>query len=146
MKKIFWFALVVIVLLLGGYGWYEYTRENKHLKSARAEVDITAPALIASYSKDSVQANKNFTEKIILVKGEVSEVDSSANPVIIFLKAESGMSTVKCSMDPLYQSKYQNVAKGNYVHIKGICVGAQILDFGLGTDVSLKRCILESKK
>ncbi len=141
-KYIIWAGLAIL-LAAGGYAYYEFMRGNPHLKNAKADYTFEAVEIMNVFEQDTALANKKFMDKVIAVTGKVSKTDSNGNPVIIFMQHPEKMSSVKCSMDSVYANEYKNISSGAVVTIKGICAGGEVLDFGLGTDVSLKRCVLE---
>ncbi|GAA4337578.1 OB-fold protein [Flaviaesturariibacter amylovorans] len=142
MKKI---ILTVIALAVAGgaiYGWREYNRTNADLSNAKAHYTQDATALIAAFEKDTAAANKQYVDKILAVSGPVKSIDAAGNPVVVFLGAADGMSSVRCSMDSAHAATYRSITAGSIVTIKGQCTGGEVSDMGLGTDVSLKNCVL----
>ncbi len=144
-KKYILWAGLAILLAAGGYAYYEFMRGNPHLKNAKADYTFEVVEIMNVFEQDAALANKKFMDKIIAVTGKVSKTDSNGNPAIIFMQHPDKMSSIKCSMDSIYKNDYKNIQPGTTVTIKGICAGGEVLDFGLGTDVTLKRCAVENK-
>ncbi len=142
-KKYLIFIICLLVVVAGGwYAYIEYNRKNKDLTTVKTDLILDAFALIKAYEKDSATANKQYVDKIITVKGSVTNIDSDDNPVVIFLGHADLMSSVKCSMDSIYENHYKTIKTGSMVIIKGICTGGIVSDLGLGTDVTLNRCVV----
>ncbi|RYY99846.1 MAG: hypothetical protein EOO11_03645 [Chitinophagaceae bacterium] len=142
MKKI---LLTVIALsLVGGaiYGWREYHRGNPDLADAEARYSLEAPALIAAFEKDTAAAGRQYVDQILAVTGPVRSIDAVGNPVVIFIGTAGGLSSVRCSMDTAHAATYRALTAGSKVTIKGRCTGGEVSDMGLGTDVSLKNCVV----
>ena len=145
MKKLILFILLLVIGFIAWYGYHEFSRRNKDLKSAQAAMIVDAPSLITAFEKDSSSANKKYTDKVIAVTGNVKKIDKDGNPVIIFLGPEGQMSSVKCSMDSTHAADYNTIKPGTNVKIKGRCTGGQTEDL-FGTDVTLNYCVIEGNK
>lgn len=142
MKRYVIATAIILFFAAVSFGLYEFFRQNAHIKDEKPGVVITAVDLVNQFEKDTAAANKNFSGKLVLAGGIVSKIDNSSTPAVIFLQAAKQMSSVKCFMDSIYKAEYKSVKVGDSINIKGICIGGEILDFGLGTDVTLKRCVL----
>jgi len=138
--------LIFSALLLAAaatFGIYQFRRTNERVGDLDADFRITAVDLIREFRKDVNRSNAKFVSKVISVSGTVSKIDNSAKPFVIFLQQTNVMSTVKCGMDVEFANADGAIQTGDLVVIKGICVGGENLDFDLGTDVTLKRCVIE---
>jgi len=145
MRRILLIIVVIVIAFIAWYGYKEYNRTNKDLKSQTADVRVNAPELISAFEKDSSSANKSYTDKIVAVTGNVKKIDADGNPVIIFLSNENQMSSVKCSMDSTHATDYKTIKPGTTITIKGKCTGGQTDDL-FGTDVTLNFCVIENNK
>ena len=145
MKRI---ILLIVLIAVAGAGWYaytEYNRKNPDFTNRKPDVTIDAVKLIAAFEKDTASANKEYVDKLISVTGYVKKIDADGNPVVIFLGDSAEMSSVICSMDSTHADKYKDVKTGSQVTLKGQCTGGKTEDL-FGTDVTLNRCVVESKK
>ena len=144
MKKIILLVLVIVIAAVGFYAYKEFNRTNKDLKNVKADFTMEAPALIASFEKDSSSAKK-YVDKLIAVSGNVKTIDAQGNPVVIALGEPGQMSSVQCSMDSTYAAEYKAIKEGDHLTIKGMCTGGRTEEL-FGTDVILNRCVLENRK
>lgn len=137
--------IILILVLLGGgagfYVWkYVYNKPHKSVQTADA-VKITAADLYAAYAKDSAAANKQYTDKVLAISGEVvkSDLDQQQN-TFVHLKAADDGSIINCSME----EKVGVFKPGDKITLKGICDGynAGDTDMGLPGDVVANRCYL----
>ncbi|MBD0377834.1 MAG: hypothetical protein ICV51_19680, partial [Flavisolibacter sp.] len=55
-------------------------------------------------------------------------------------------SSVRCSMDTAFVTKLSTITAGSTITVKGACTGfnADETGLGLGSDVVLNRCVLET--
>jgi tRNA_anti-like len=135
-------------LILFGAGSFVYkkvmTEEYADTKSGKADYTVDALPFIKSFENvDS--ANKQYTEKIIVVRGriaELEEVDSTIN--VKFIDTTNGSYAIFA-----FQQQSLNEAKdlkeGDSVAIKGSCNGGEHSDILGATFISFKRSTLDKK-
>ncbi|HEY1114452.1 MAG TPA: hypothetical protein VGE66_12860 [Chitinophagaceae bacterium] len=141
MKRIILLIVLTLVIVLGFYGYREYTRKNKDLKDVAPEATLSAAELIKAFETDSAGANKSYLGKIIAVKGTVKSVEKEDRSATIVLGEPGTMSSVRCSMDTAKLATAAGVQEGQQVTVKGACTGFN-QDELLGSDVVLNRCVL----
>ena len=136
-KRIFLITAVAIIALAAVTGYMMWNKPHKNVKDADA-VKITAVDLYKSFISDSAKANTLYTDKIVLVSGEVNQVSQNqeAQQVILIKTAVDG-AFINCTME----EKTVTYKTGDQVSIKGICSGyiPGDLDMGLPGDVFLIR-------
>jgi hypothetical protein len=145
MKRFIIFFVLIAIAAVALFLYLEYNRTNADLKTSRAQFSMEATELIAAFDTDTASASKKYTDKVIEVSGVVKSIDTYGNPVVISMGRQGDPSSVKCSMDSSYARDYENVQEGDELRIKGMCNGGT-KEGDFGTDVSLNRCVLISKK
>lgn len=145
MKRTVLLIVLVIVIVLGFYGYREYFRQNKDLADVAPAVTITAPELIRAFESDSAGANKKYLGKIIAVSGVAKSIEREAGSATIILGEQGSMSSVRCSMDTTHLKEVATVREGQSLTVKGECTGFN-QDELLGSDVVLNRCVLATNK
>ena len=133
-------SLIIIVMLGGAFGYYLYNKGPLDIKNSAA-LPIDATDLYSSFITDSTAAIKEYSGKVLLVKGQVNMVSfNQQKEKIILLKTATGEAYINCTMeeDP------GNVKPNDPVNIKGICsgIGQGDEDLGIKGDVYLTRCFL----
>ena len=141
MKRTILLVILVIVLVLGFYGYREYFRTNKNLAEVAPEITVSATELIKAFEKDSAAANKQYSGKIVAVQGVVKSVEQEPTAATIILGEAGTMSSVRCSMDTANVAKAAAVKEGQALTIKGSLSGFN-QDELLGSDVILNRCVI----
>ena len=146
-KSRFLIITIILLAIVGGvYIYKEYNRTNKNLTNAKADYSIKADSLIGEYLASDSLANKKYLGELLEVGGYVKEVANDENGYYsIVLGDTSSMSSVRCKLDSLENSKISDALKGKVISVKGICTGFIADEFGIGSDVILERCIVKSK-
>lgn len=133
MKKHLLTATVVAVLLGIGVGFYLWNKPHQNMSRAEADFQLEAAALFTAFETDEAQANSRYLDKIIEVRGTITEVSAEQKTVV--LGAETSLFGIRCAWDEFSDAPFPDVQPGQLVTLKGTCSGF------LG-DVVLSRCVL----
>jgi len=133
--------------LLAGLSIYLYIANEKFSDTSkrRASYRVSAIEFIKEFQQNDSAANQKYTDKIIIVTGMVSEIETADTTVNIkFIDAATGSYVIFAFQEQhLYDAK--TIKKGQIVSIKGSCSGGIHSDI-LGTEViTFKRCALNKK-
>lgn len=140
MKKIILFAVIGVIVIGAGIAYYLYNKGPVDVKNASG-IKIAAASLYQSFSKDSLLAKKNYSDKIVEASGIVEKISQNQqNQAIIFLKTGENGAFVNCTME----GPAQGIKEKDSISLKGICTGMGMGDADLGIlgDVYLVRCYL----
>jgi hypothetical protein len=101
--------------------------------------------IISQFSNNEKNATTAYAGKAILISGKIKAIDKDDKGFYtIALGEDSSMSAVRCSIDSAESASAALQQKGVYVKIKGICTGYVADELGLGSDVILNRCVIET--
>jgi hypothetical protein len=131
-KKILLGALV-LALLGGIYGYYQYNRGVESLENKKADIAMTGADLLKAFETNEAEANKSYLDKVIEIKGKVVKFEKSSEKNSLYLETGNEMSSVICEMEN--SQKNDNIKEGDVVSIKGKCTGYLM-------DVVLVQCVL----
>ena len=120
MKKYLWLVLLLAVLG-GGYGYYQYNRPVASLEDKEADVILSAPDLLKAFESNEAEANKNYLDKVIEVKGEVTKIEADSTKKSVYLNTGNEMSAVICEMEA--GADTEGLTPGSSVVVKGKCTG-----------------------
>jgi uncharacterized protein YpmB len=119
-KKIL-FAIIIIAILGGAYAYYQYNKPVASIESKKPDIVVSANDLFAAYDEDENAANEKYTEKIIQVKGIISDVVKEGTGYKIFIETDNPMSGVICEMEE--GQDVGSLKAGDEVSVKGRCTG-----------------------
>lgn len=136
-KKIILIIVAAIIVVIAITGYVMWNKPHKGVKDADA-VKITAVNLYNIFITDSAKANALYTDKVVLVSGEVNQVslNQQAQQIVLIKTAVPG-AYINCTME----EKAAGLKAGDNIIIKGICSGyiSGDIDMGLPGDVFLIR-------
>lgn len=106
-------------------GYYLYNKKPIDIRTLHPDLSVTATSLIEEFNSDEAKANLKYLDKVIGVKGIVSEIkiDSSTGQASVILDSGDPLSAVTCSFYNDEIGAVQKLAKGTLVIIKGKCTG-----------------------
>jgi hypothetical protein len=135
MKKI----IIAVVIVLGSafaYGYYLFHKPHQGIANKDAAFTMESRQLFNEFDQNEAEANKKYLGKVITVSGKVADkgVDSKGAMSIILEGGE--MAGVGCQFDKNALKDIQNVKKGQFIKVKGMCTGMLM-------DVVLVDCVTE---
>jgi len=110
-------TILIVVLAIIGYKLY-----NKGHRSVEDEtaIVINASDLFTEYEANETEANTKYLDKVIEVKGTVSEIIKNQDgKSVIILSTSNPMFGINCTME----GESEKITVGSRVSIKGICTG-----------------------
>jgi len=135
MRKKYILIAVVFWFLLIGIGYYLYTKPHSSVADKKTDLLINASELYEQFQHDESTANGRFIDKIIEVKGRVSEIQHMGVRTSLQLDAGVAMGGINCSLADSSPS-LQVPPRGSLVTIKGKCAGFIM-------DVNLVDCVIQ---
>jgi hypothetical protein len=135
MKRIAFLSAIILLLIIGVTVYYQYNQPRKDVSTQHTDVAIAASLLYRQYFEHEKEANLKYLDKIIEVKGMVSEVQNNNGMMIVLMNAEDGLGGINCSMKEPNLHITQSSLRDKTVIIKGKCTGFLI-------DVNLVDCVL----
>jgi hypothetical protein len=135
MKKWIIIGALVVVAAVIAVVTYLYQKPTEKTVSGEAAYALDAATLFNEFNEDEAKANEKYVNKVIAVKGTISEV----------MMADSiGMNIMLASQNPVFgvscqvpgQSKTA-LKEGDEIEIKGLCTGKLM-------DVVLIKCVVEN--
>lgn len=146
-RRIPYFILagVLLAALAGGVAYREFYRTKPSGAELRAEMSMTAAQLTTAFAADDRSASATYAGHAIEVDGMFKESDLSdtRHPVIVL--ADSGSTTsLRFSLDSSFHADLSALKPGSPIRMKGICIGFQPDDMGLGADILFDRSIIIS--
>ncbi len=140
----FKFILIAVLLLaaLGGYYAYtEYNRRNPSMADTKPAFSLSAAEALTAFETNSAEANKQYIDQVLELTGPIKGIEKDEKGFYtIVLGVSESMSSVRCVVDSLYTERAAAFKLGDSAHVRGVCVGYNADDMGLGVDLLLNRC------
>jgi len=136
-------AVIAILLVLGGGTiWYIFNLKFSDTSEMKADHTVNALDLIHEFEKNDQFSNKKYSEKIVVVKGMVSEVEAADTTINIKMADTTSGSYIIFAFQQQHLAEAKSIKPGDHVTIKGSCSGgaySQILETEF---ITFKRCTL----
>jgi hypothetical protein len=129
--------IIALSSLIIGYKIYNKPHVNVAEKSV--DITITANILLADFSSDETKANAKYLDKIIAVKGMVTEVEFNGEKAAISLQTSDDFGSVICYLTEEDSKNSAQIKEGQTIVLKGICTGFLM-------DVILVKCVITDLK
>lgn len=143
--------VIILIILDVGFGvWYglkEYNRVNKDLSNVKADIKISAMALISEYDVNDSVSNQKYLGKVVEVNGMIKRIEKDdTGYYTIVLGDTTTLSSVRCAMDTAHHKDAALLAEGSSAIVRGNCTGFNKDEMGLGSDVILNRSVIIKDK
>jgi len=139
-KKIILLLVAGIIAIGAAFAYYLYNKGPLDVKDAKG-IQVNATDLYQTYFKDSLQAVKKFSNKVVETTGKVAQVTlNQQNQAVVLLITNETGAFVNCTME----DSTAVIKEDQTVKIKGICTGIMGMDLSMEIlgDVYLSRCFL----
>jgi len=139
-KKIILFLVTGVIAIGAGFAFYLYNKGPLDVKDAKG-IPVNAADLYQTYFKDSLQAVKKYSNKVVETTGKVAQVtlNQQKQAIVLLITNETG-AFINCTME----DSLAVIKEDQTVKIKGICTGIMGMDLSMEIlgDVYLSRCYL----
>ena len=129
-------GLGLFFCIFGAWGLYLYNLPHQSVAGVRASYQIDAAGLCAAYRRNEVDADRQFTGKVLEVKGKIVGAQMTDSTASVRLGESDSSSAVNCDFLIDKARALRVPPKGTTVTIKGKCTG--FLE-----DVDLVDCVIE---
>lgn len=115
---------VLVLAIIGAFVAYKiYNKPHIDVADTAADVTISANTILNEFSSDENTANTKYLEKIVAVKGEISEAKIEKEKGIVTLKTNDDFGSVICHLSEESTKKVAALKEGESITVKGICTG-----------------------
>ena len=115
---------ILVLGIIGAFVGYKiYNKPHVDVAEASADITISANKILEEFSTDETTANTKYLEKIVEVKGVVTEARIEKGKGIISLKTNDDFGSVLCHLSEESTKKMSIVKEGKTITVKGICTG-----------------------
>jgi hypothetical protein len=132
-RKIF-IITIIVFLCFAGWVYHLFTQRRAGLNDVKADISLSAVELYNQYQSDETAANKKYLDKVVEVKGEVTDIQKTDSTLSVELKG-GDLGGINCGLADIIDGK-DLPKKGNTITVKGKCSGYLM-------DVNLVDCLIE---
>jgi hypothetical protein len=126
---------IIAVLLAGAYLYIRFMPDKSITKHA-ADYTLSASNLAEEYESNLTGSDRKFIDRLIVVKGVISEITTDQNNSVVFILRDNSSSTgVLCTLNEKVTKEAKRYKVGDTVTIKGICSGMLF-------EVVLNKCMI----
>lgn len=134
MRKII-ISILLIIGLVAAYMIYQnFLSTGPSMANRATAVSIEAQELYRAFEEDENAANQAYLNKVLEVKGRVSNLKQSDTGKYYLELETMGFGIIKCTMEDSFEAEGENLS-GKTVTVKGECLGYLL-------DVQLGECII----
>lgn len=135
-------AIVVLIIVSSVGIWYIFNEKFTDIAQRKIDYSVNADDMIHEFQKNENVANKKYAEKIMTVRGIVSEVETADSVVNIkFIENETGGYIIFAFQEQNIKEAI-NLKEGDSVTIKGSCSGGAYSTILESQFITFKRCAL----
>jgi hypothetical protein len=134
MKKIIYLIAAMFLLALV-FGIYLFNKKPQDVRTVQADYQLNAEELVRQFSDNEDQANQQYLDKIIQVRGRVKEITLEGYSATVFLDSGDPISGVTCSFYEEEAGKLKDIKVDQIITVKGKCTGKLM-------DVVMNNCSL----
>ncbi len=109
------------------------------------DYSMTATGLLAEFLASDSVANKKYKEKIILVRGQISVLERTADSITVIQFADSTGSFLAFSFEKAQWENLARLQQGDSITVKGSCSGSMYSEILGTTTISFKRAALQKE-
>lgn len=127
---------ILVLGLLGAFVAYKmYNKQHVNVANEKADITLTANKILTDFTADETTANTKYLEKIVQVKGTVTDIKIENNIGIVTLKTNDDFASILCHLTEAETKNISKITKTQEVTLKGICTGFLM-------DVILVKCVI----
>jgi hypothetical protein len=132
------------VLFLAGAvtAWWILTDKFADTTTRKPHFTVQAQDFINEFQKDLKAANAKYTEKIVVVNGVVSELESADTTINVKIADTATGSYAIFAFQEQHLAEAKQLKEGDQVSIKGSCSGGAYSSILEAYFITFKRCAL----
>lgn len=141
LKKVL-IGIIVLALVGGGSIWYIFNEKFSDTTGIKTDYTVNALDLIHEFEKNDSTANKKYSEKIVVVNGTVSEIESADTTINIKMADTTSGSYIIFAFQQQHLTEAKTIRQGDAISIKGSCSGGAYSEILETEFITFQRCAL----
>lgn len=134
--------IALFVLLLAGAAivWWLFTLKYDDTADVKADHTVNALAFINEFKTGLETANKKYTEKIVVVNGNITKIEPTDTTVNIIIADTASDAYIIFAFQQQHLAEAKAMMVGDNVSIKGSCSGGAFSNILETEYITFKRC------
>lgn len=132
----------IVLLVIGGFVWFIFNQKFEDTIKKNTDYTVNAKDFIKEFHDNNSLANKKYVEKIISVKGIVSDKENLDSTVNIKMSDSLSGDYIIYTFQEQHIEEAKKIKIGDDVIIKGSCSGGTYSDILQSRYISFKRAAL----
>ena len=133
-------AFLVFLLAGGGFVWYLFTLKYDDMATVKADFTVNATDFIKEFKQDMIAANKKYSEKIVVVNGTVSAIETADTTVNIKMVDTTNGAYIIFAFQQQHLQEAKVIKEGEIVSLKGSCSNGAFSNILEAEYITFKRC------
>lgn len=127
--------ILPLVVIIAFIIYKVYNKSHVNIANSVEDISVSVKKIVEDFSSDETLANTIYLDKIVSVKGELSEIKNANEKTILILTSKDIFETVQAELSSNAAQKIKNYTIGKPITVKGMCTGYLM-------DVILVKCEL----
>jgi hypothetical protein len=133
-------ALFILLLACAAVVWYIFTERHEDTVMVKADYTVNATDFIKEFRQNMTAANKKYSEKIIIVNGTVSEIETFDTTANIKMIDTLSNAYIIFAFQQQHLGDARKMQVGDPVSIKGSCSNGSFSNILETEYITFKRC------
>ena len=130
----------VLLLAAGAFIWYIFTEKFADTSAVKTDYNVQAIDFIKEFQQDMSLANKKYSEKIVVVNGIVSAVETADTTANIKMVDTASGAYIIFAFQQQHLAEAKQMKAGDMVSIKGSCSNGAFSNILETESITFKRC------
>ncbi len=135
-------SILVLLLIAAASIWYIFTEKFEDTCVVKEDFNVEAIAFINEFTQGLEMANQKYAEKIVVVNGIVSKIETADTSSNIIIADTTNGSYAIFGFQKQHQAETKSIKAGDKVSIKGSCSGGSFSQILETHYVTFKRCAI----
>ena len=133
-------ALLVLVLTGAGVVWYLFNLKYDDTATVKPDYTVNAIDFIQEFRQNMTNANKKYSEKIIVVNGTISAIEAADTTANIKMIDTASGAYIIFAFQQQHLKEAKTLKEGEQVSIKGSCSNGSFSNILETEYITFKRC------
>jgi uncharacterized protein (DUF1330 family) len=138
-----WLIAVLILLVAAGLAvWYLFNLKYDDTATVKADYTVNAMDFIKEFKQNMDAANKKYSEKIIVINGTVSAIETADTTANIKMVDTTNGAYIIFAFQQQHVAEAKAIKEGEKVSIKGSCSNGAFSSILEAEYITFKRCAI----